>query len=93
MLTVGKFNIRIVESGDAYGLNDSITHQGEPLVEFYDARYPITERGQFVQRYYISTLLDRPHCGLTLDAGVPSWSLDSHDMAAVRAYLIRKQGW
>lgn len=93
MITVGKFNVRVVEAGDGYGLNESITHEGEPLVEFYDSRYPHTAYGQFVNRYYISTLLEHPHAGLTLDAGIPAWTIDSHDMGIVRAYLIRKQGW
>jgi len=43
-------NVRVVHPGDAYGLDDVLTNDGEAMVEFYDARYPHTEHGQF--RHY-----------------------------------------
>jgi hypothetical protein len=58
MITVGKYNIRIVKNGDKYGLNHKLTYdENKPMVEFYDARYPHTEYGQFITRYYIGTIL------------------------------------
>ena len=49
MITVDKFNVRIVRAGDRYGRDNCLTHdKDEPLVEFYDSRYPHTEYGQFV---------------------------------------------
>jgi hypothetical protein len=94
MITVDKFNVRIVRKGDRYGRNNVLTHDKEdqPLVEFYDNRYPHTEYGQFVSRYYVSTILGtdrwgRGEGGLMLDGGVPSWTVSALDMDTVRAYL------
>lgn len=79
-----KFNIRIVLKDDSYGLNLCLKHdKDEPLVEFYDERYPMTiidgkEYGQFISRYYLKTLLDREHNeGLCLDGSVPNWNVDA----------------
>lgn len=69
-------NVRVVHPGDAYGLDDVLTNDGEAMVEFYDARYPHTEHGQFISRYYLSTLNERaPGTGLDLDGGIPDWSV------------------
>lgn len=82
------FNVMLVEKGDLYGLNNCLTHVGiMPMVEFYDARFPHTERGQFVSRYYLNSLLERPSGGLTLDFGVPDWALDANAFAQVVAAL------
>lgn len=88
MITVDKFNVRIVNTGDKYGRDFCLTHtKDEPLVEFYDTRYPHTQFGQFVSRYYIDTLLERDTGGLCLDGGVPSWTVSAEDMATVRNFL------
>jgi hypothetical protein len=93
MITVDKFNVRILRKGDKYGRNNVLTHDEDaPLVEFYDIRYPHTEYGQFVSRYYVSTILGtdkwgRGEGGLCLDGGVPSWTVSAQDMDTVRAYL------
>jgi len=88
MITVDKFNVRIVNTGDKYGRDFCLTHtKDEPLVEFYDTRYPHTQSGQFVSRYYIDTILDGSDCGLCLDGGVPSWTVSAEDMATVRNFL------
>lgn len=56
------FHVVLVRPGDRYGLNDKLTHEGtEPLVEFWDASFAedprfTLGRGQFVSRYYLSTL-------------------------------------
>jgi hypothetical protein len=69
-------NVRVVHPGDSYGLDDVLTNDGEALVEFYDARYPHTEHGQFVSRYRLSTLNGHaPGTGIDLDGGVPDWSV------------------
>ena len=53
------FNARLILKGETYGLNDVLTHdKPEPLIEFYDARYMHTKFGQFVSRYYLSTIAD-----------------------------------
>jgi hypothetical protein len=90
MLSIDKFNVRIVRNGDRYGRNMCLEHAGlEPLVEFYDARYPHTAYGQFVSRYYMSTLLEADWRGkaLSLDGGIPEWTVSADDMTKVIDYL------
>jgi hypothetical protein len=87
-----KFNVRIVQQGDKYGLNNCLTHeQKEPLVEFYDTRYPHTEFGQFVSRYNMTTLLSRKlDIGLDLDGGIPDWKIDAESMNKVTSWLTEE---
>tara|TARA_R110000868_G_scaffold8513_3_gene44072 strand:- start:18543 stop:18839 length:297 start_codon:yes stop_codon:yes gene_type:complete len=93
MITVSKFNVRVVNTGDKYGLNFCLTHEGDtPMVEFYDARYPHTEYGQFVARYYVETILEGDgygpkDSGLCLDGGIPEWTVSQEDMVTVRNFL------
>jgi len=94
MITVSKFNVRVVNQGDKYGRDFCLTHDSDrPLVEFYDARYPHTEFGQFVSRYYVSTILGTDgwggtESGLCLDGGnANEWSVSAEDMATVRSFL------
>jgi hypothetical protein len=87
MLQLEKFNVRVVFRGEGYGLNDSLINDKDvALVEFYDNRHG-TDRGQFVSRYYASTLLENDNRGLILDGGVPAWTVPVNDMALVREYL------
>lgn len=65
----------------------------EPMIEFYDRRYPHTELGQFVARYYVDTLATSRHCyemGLCLDDGIPDWQVTSANMRLVRDQLYPK---
>jgi hypothetical protein len=93
MITVDKFNVRILRKGDKYGRDFCLTHdEDKPLVEFYDGRYPHCEYGQFVTRYYVSTILGtdkwgRGAGGLILDGGIPAWTVSAEDMDTVRDYL------
>ena len=92
LFTVGPWAVRIVRTGDAYGLDDRLTHdKADPLVEFYDTRQAgpkFGPRGQFVSRYDLSTLLDhRPGAGLCLQGGVPSWTVTGADFERVAAFL------
>jgi len=94
MITVDKFNVRVVNKGEKYGRDFCLTHDSDkPLVEFYDSRYPHTEFGQFVSRYYVSTILGtdgygRAEGGLILDGGnADVWTVKEGDMDVVRAYL------
>jgi hypothetical protein len=91
--------VRLVFNGDKYGLDFKLTHKEEdPLVEFYDARYEHTNYGQFVSRYYASTLLNgelrQPGLGLNLDGGVPEWKITSNGILRVllwiRACMIQR---
>ena len=92
MLTVENFNIRIVNTGDTYGRNDCLVNDKARLVEFYDKRYLHDSwmgRGQFVSRYYASTLLDGSGypTGLCLDGGVAEWAVSADGMAQVLEYI------
>ena len=86
------FNVRIVNPGDKYGLNFCLTHEGtKPMVEFYDSRYPHTQYGQFVSRYYLDTLLDGstyPN-GLCLHGGVPAWVVSADGMKQVLEFISK----
>lgn len=86
-----KFNVRIVTRGEKFGLNFALTHEGiMPLVEFYDSRYPHTEYGQFVSRYYLDTILNRDRrYGLTLDGGIEDWTVPAQAMNEVIDTLKR----
>jgi len=72
------FTMRVVGNGDSYGRDMCLTHKGpDPLVEFYDRRYNQEEDpdgvrlGQFVSRYYLSTLLKSNQNGQTpFDTGI-----------------------
>ena len=77
-------------------------------MEFYDTRHAqdhefagtpedakaagVPPLGQFVARYYLSTLT---HCdfagGLCLQGGVSDWSIDSHTLALIRTWLAHHQ--
>ena len=85
-MQVEKFNVRIVNAGDKYGRDFCLTNDGEPLVEFYDSRYPHTEFGQFVSRYFVSTLINHDR-GLVLDGGIPAWSISASGMKQVVEFL------
>lgn len=81
--------VRIVEKGDKYGLDDCMDNDGTPLVEFYDTRYEHTDLGQYVSRYFLSTLLGEDG-GLNLDGGVPAWSVNEPCMHRIRDWLRRQ---
>ena len=91
------FNIVLVRGGDRYGLNDCLVNEAvEPMVEFYDATYEDDERfvkgrGQFVARYYLSTLTERRGGGLDLCGHEPAWKVTGQNvavaLAAVKAAL------
>lgn len=82
------FSVRMVFQGQNYGNQMQLTHDGsEPLVEFYDASsVPNYGLGQFVSRYYLSSLIDnrQPEThGLDLDGGVPDWKITAENMNEV----------
>jgi hypothetical protein len=91
MKKVEKFNVRIVKTGDKYGRNDCLVNDKAPMVEFYDSRHNHSDfdgRGQFVSRYYISTLTTSQYPnGLCLDGGIPEWSVSADGMKQVLEYI------
>ncbi|RLF56017.1 MAG: hypothetical protein DRN27_10025 [Thermoplasmata archaeon] len=81
-----KFGVRIVNTGDHYGLNDVLVNDGDPLVEFWD--HTTFEEGQFVSRYYVKTILDHEYGhDLNLDGGIPEWSIDANSMTTIVGWL------
>jgi hypothetical protein len=93
LLKLNKWNVRIVKTGDKYGRDMCLTNDKAPMVEFYDSRYPHTQYGQFVSRYYISTILSQDSRGgeysngLCLDGRVPAWQVSAEDMVEVVSFL------
>lgn len=92
LFTVGSWGVRVVFTGDRYGMQDCLTHKGaEPMVEFYDVRHAgeaFGPRGQFVSRYYLSTMLAHQEgAGLCLHGGVAAWSVTGAEFAVVAAFL------
>lgn len=88
------FTVRIVREGDKYGRTNILTHdKADPLIEFYDQTYrncdEWQEYGQFVSRYYLSTLRDPDSSrsvvvhGLSLDGGVPEWTITAGNVLDV----------
>ena len=96
IFNLGKWNVRIVKTGDQYGLNMCLTNTKPPMVEFYDGRYPHVHApyGQFVSRYYISTILkgNLDSTGLCLDGRIPAWNVSAEDMAQVITFLKEHNG-
>lgn len=82
----GGFAVVLVRKGDKYGRGNCLTHgEDVPLVEFYDVaaagKRGFTKAGQFVSRYYATTLRDTRGQGLCLDAGVPQWRIAAAPLA------------
>ena len=87
------FEVRIVETGDAYGLDNCLVNDGGRMVEFYDVSVSTENfpNGQFVSGYYVDTLLeDRNQIedrGLDLDGGVTDWTVGGSEMAKVMDFI------
>lgn len=86
------FNVRVLQPGDKFGMDDCLTHEGETVIEFYDATYEgarFGPRGQFVSRYYVSSLDTdwiRKGTGLDLHGGEPVWKLTAENVTAALEY-------
>lgn len=93
MKRIEGFNVRIVRKGEFYGRDDCLRHDSDDsLVEFYDARFegqlPCWPRGQFVSRYYRSTLLlGEFERGLCLEGAVPEWGVSPAGMREVIEFI------
>ena len=87
MKRIGIYNVRIVKTGERFGLNDCMeNNETAPLVEFYDARQSQQKfgpRGQFVWRYYLDTLRNHPG-PVVLDSLWPTVSAE--DLCAALDY-------
>lgn len=84
------FLVRIVEKGDRYGRNNClINNENHQLVEVYDAEYAHTEFGQFISRYYMTTLLEgnSRNTGINLEGSEPKWQIDAQNWRKVIMWL------
>lgn len=86
------FNVIWVPTGGRYGREGCLVNRGAPMVEFYDARHPHTEHGQFVTRYFADSLAECTGTGLCLDGGCASWSIDKHSRCLVSAAVRAEMG-
>ncbi len=86
-----EWGVRIVSRGETYGLNNCLTHdEDDPLVEYYD-RSVFGPEGQFVSRYYLSTLgqdLWDITRGINLHGEVPSWSISGQFKTATLTCIL-----
>jgi hypothetical protein len=86
------FYVRVVRVGDSYGAGDSLIYTAlEPSVEFYDYDQDLAKfgpRGQFVARYYRSTLVEHEEgYGLDLLTYVPEWKVSAATMTEILNWL------
>tara|TARA_B100000809_G_scaffold40008_1_gene34971 strand:+ start:1879 stop:2376 length:498 start_codon:yes stop_codon:yes gene_type:complete len=97
------WRMQYIANGDKYGRDDCLTHDKEPMVEFYDMANALTfgERGQFVTRYYISSLRDDDYVGyvdkgnrhhLDLMGYEPTWKVSAPMMDLVMTWLTEVEG-
>jgi len=72
-----------------------VKREDEDLIEFYDRRYQHTPDGQFITRYFTSTLLETqagiPVGGLDLYGGESAWKIDGRTMKTVRDWIMYHQ--
>lgn len=87
------WTVRLVRKGDRFGLDLRLVHEDDdPMVEFYDCRYPEPWNdhpwGQFASSYYLSTLEKHPvDAGINLHNGVPDWSVSAEFVSVVMNWL------
>lgn len=89
MMRIGIFNVRYVKVGERHGLNDCVTNDREPLVEFYDAEQSVEKfgpRGQFITRYDAMDVR-RHRFGLRLDFDIPRWTATQAQMCLISDWL------
>lgn len=79
--------VKIINDNDRIWAVELTTNDdGEYLVGFYDTRYEFKPLGQFVSRYYASTIVEVTH-GLNLHGGTPEWSISHAGMDRVKDWL------
>ena len=93
------FAVVVVAQGDQYGRDNCLTHdKSDPMVEFYDTKYAGKEgfapHGQFVSRYYLTTLRRGPHptTGLMLDGGSSGWYVERDELRAALSAVVKRLG-
>lgn len=90
-----RFEVRLIEKGESYGLNDCLTHdKEEPFIEFIDITNP--DCIQMVSRYYARTISsidsargsNHAGAGLALHGDEPLWDLSPDNIEHVKAELL-----
>ena len=84
------FHVRIVDTGDSYGLNDCLVNDGAPMVEVFDTRYNHTPLGQFTGgRWYADTILQRRGhgTGIDLNGSVADWNINSTEWQRILEWV------
>lgn len=80
--------IRIIRQGEAYGLNDKLTHEGQmPMVEFFRYEQGDEDKGFFVSRYYVETLLASSTKSIQLHGRDPAFTVHEQAFADVLQWL------
>jgi hypothetical protein len=85
----GPMRVLFVPKGEPSPHHKSSENQTDSVVEFYDSRYPHTPDGQFISRYYASTLLeDEGMChGMDLYGGEKDWKINGPEIELVRGWV------
>jgi hypothetical protein len=92
---------RLRVEGDKWGREGCLTHEGEPIIEFYDGRYDHEEwlhpegiHGQFTGgSYYLSTFNEHDaDYGLALQDGVDNWTLSASAVQTVKEWVKEIMG-
>lgn len=88
-----QFAIKLLEKGDPYGLRSCLVWTDfEHGVEFYDVMYAgsgFDEVGQFVARYFVSTVLEHEG-GLSLCGDIPEWHIDDCNVQKIQKWISEK---
>ncbi|MBU3174401.1 hypothetical protein [Clostridium estertheticum] len=91
-----QFAIRIIGKGDTYGRNRGLTFKEDnQLIEFYDVEGSgeeyFDELGQYIERYYIKTIMEMEGDGLNLSADVAEWCIEDTNIEKIQQW-IKKLG-
>ena len=83
---VKKWKVRLIKTGEPYGVSGNMVNDKETMVEFISV-----DTNQFVSRYYLSTILeDYPsNRGLRLYGDVNAWTIDAENYAKIRKWLSK----
>lgn len=80
--------VRLVSKGMFYGPRYDLEYKETyPLVEFYDARSDHSCHGEFLSRYFLSSLINTSLRGISLKRGVAELYLDESALNTVLTWL------
>ena len=93
--TIGRWTVKVTPASEGYRITGHADLDSDSIVKFYDnksagvAGFP--PEGQFTGgSYYLrSTLIEKPYrgSGLSLDGGVPEWTVSPEDYAKIDRIL------